>query len=367
MTTRLSAPTQSKILSALFEQSNDAIFIIDLDWRYVTVNQRAADLFGYTRESMIGLSATHLIAPEALENSASVFERLMAFQSVPVTECVMVRSDGVRIPTDISIEMIHDDDGRPMYMQSIVRDISDRKRVEQHHLALVLEAERRRLLHEFIQAASHEFRTPLTVMNTTLYLLERTLLLDAALQRRLDTMQEQINAIDALVNRMLLLTQLERDHGHPAGPVALQLCWHAAEDALYRAMNDRAITVERQIAHDLPVLCGNAAHLTLVCRELLDNAIRASLTSGKIEVCIAGQGDVVVMTVRDYGVGIAPEDQAYIFDRFFRGDRSHHERGFGLGLSIAQLIVGQHDGAIQFESQPEQGSTFRVILPINAG
>jgi signal transduction histidine kinase len=120
------------------------------------------------------------------------------------------------------------------------------------------------------------------------------------------------------------------------------------------------------INRETPVLADRVAIRRLLA-ILVDNAVKYTPPLGTIELRIEEQADYAVLSVRDSGIGIAEEDQARIFERFYRVDkaRSRELGGAGIGLSIAQWIVQQHRGSITVLSAPGQGSTFRVSFPLH--
>jgi signal transduction histidine kinase len=97
--------------------------------------------------------------------------------------------------------------------------------------------------------------------------------------------------------------------------------------------------------------------------NIVDNAIKYSTRHGTIQVRVSNEPDIVTISVTDSGVGIAPEHLDKIFDRFYRVDKSRPSGGAGLGLSIARWAVESNNGSIEVASQPDRGSTFRIILP----
>ena len=111
---------------------------------------------------------------------------------------------------------------------------------------------------------------------------------------------------------------------------------------------------------------GDEIALRRVIEILLDNAFRYTPDPGTVHLSLSSQGESVALTLRDSGVGIAPEEQAKIFERFYRVDksRSREQGGAGLGLSIAQWIIAQHRGSIEVEIHLGAGSVFYVRLPV---
>ncbi len=114
---------------ALFEQTNDAIFILDLEGNHLDANQRAADMLGYTREELLGLSAREVSAE--ISQSEQVLDRLMNGEQIPVYERFFRKNDGTVIPVEINLELVRDPNGKPLHIQSAVRDISERKQADE--------------------------------------------------------------------------------------------------------------------------------------------------------------------------------------------------------------------------------------------
>jgi len=116
---------------ALFEQTTDAVFIVSLDGTNLVVNQRTADLLGYTVEEMIGMPADRIIAPGEFDNAMEKLNRVKYGEVIPVYERTLMRKDGRKVPVEVSIALVRDDEGNPSHVQSIVRDISKRKQTDQ--------------------------------------------------------------------------------------------------------------------------------------------------------------------------------------------------------------------------------------------
>lgn len=111
---------------SLFNQSNDAVFILDLNGKHLEVNQRASEMLGYSQAEMVGFSARDIVAPQELEHSTTAFHRLIAGEKIPVYQRNFQHKDGRIIPTEINVELVRDANGAPLHIQSIARDISER-------------------------------------------------------------------------------------------------------------------------------------------------------------------------------------------------------------------------------------------------
>ena len=129
------------------------------------------------------------------------------------------------------------------------------------------------------------------------------------------------------------------------------------------------VAEEKQISIATIVPEGLKAHadtsrMKQVVANLLDNAIKYSKKGGNIDIDAAFKDDEIIISVRDNGVGIAPEDIPRIFDRLYRGDKSRSRRGLGLGLSLVQAVIHAHKGHIEVQSRLGEGSCFTVCLPL---
>ena len=122
--------------------------------------------------------------------------------------------------------------------------------------------------------------------------------------------------------------------------------------------------VEARLPEDLPMVTGEPYRLRQMIGNLLENAIKYSPSGGRVLVWAEAAGDQVILRVRDFGPGIPPSDQPYLFDKFFRASNVPEDViGTGLGLSIVKSIVDNHQGRIWVESKLGEGSTFTVVLP----
>lgn len=115
---------------SLYEQTNDGITMISFDGTIIESNQRAGDILGYNREELIGQNVDDFLKPEEPERSIHVLDRLRNGEKIPIYERTLVRKDGTFVPVEINISLVKDQDGNPLYLQSITRDISERKRIE---------------------------------------------------------------------------------------------------------------------------------------------------------------------------------------------------------------------------------------------
>ncbi len=224
-----------------------------------------------------------------------------------------------------------------------------------------------RLRSQFISNASHELRNPLTGLK--LYV---TMLRQGPPEKR----EKYINQIDELVNTMTSLVDSLLDLSHldqatmPLAPQPVDLD-NLAVDVIETfaevAAADHDITLIFNRAAKLPPVEGDPLQLRQVMNNLVENALKFTPAGGQVKVSLHKEQHTVVLTVSDTGIGITPEEKPFIFERFFRAEsvRSQHIPGTGLGLAIVKEIVELHNGIIVAQSEPNNGTTFIVRLPVN--
>lgn len=231
-----------------------------------------------------------------------------------------------------------------------------------------------RIRAEFIDNLSHELRTPLT----TVSLLAETLAREAAAagDRVPDRMRERITKIEVetghlvqMVNELLDLSRIEGGgtlelvDGVDLGRLAA-----ASAERLRLFAERQGVALRVEAAEAVPPIRGDAARLGQVVINLVHNAVKFSPDGGDVTVRVRRDGDEVVVSVEDHGVGIPPAARDRVFERFYKVDRARSREGTGggtgLGLAIARHVVEQHGGRIWLVSEEGRGSMFTFALPI---
>ncbi len=222
-----------------------------------------------------------------------------------------------------------------------------------------------RIVTRFSGDASHELRTPLTVIRGEMESLLKTAVVSEEVRERLKDILVEMERLTRIVEGLLLVSRLESgeargevrtlDLGEQAGLVADQMEPLAA---------DKEITLRRDLEPNV-LVSGDELRLRQVVVNLLDNAIKYTPTGGTVTVSVHAQPDHARLEVRDTGIGIAPEAQRHVFERFFRAEdvRSGEVEGTGLGLAIVHSIIEAHQGSISVTSAKGQGAAMIVRLP----
>jgi signal transduction histidine kinase len=227
-------------------------------------------------------------------------------------------------------------------------------------------AEQEELRTKFIATLSHEIRTPLTSVRGFLGLISQGAIQGESLQAAIESISRNVERMVGLTNDLLLMYEMH--------PTSLEFGQVSLADVLIDALNDAraalnssSIGVKLDIAPDLPQLYADRRALTLAVRALTENAFKFNPEQRPISIEAATNGNnEVIIAVRDEGVGIPLADQSRIFEPFVRLEEEGGKYlfpGLGVGLTIARYVVERHNGRIEVQSNPGQGSTFVIHLP----
>ena len=240
----------------------------------------------------------------------------------------------------------------------VLEDVSELRRLQQ-------------IRTEFIDNLSHELRTPLS----TVSLLAETLARDAERADVPERMKERIAKVEVetghlvqMVNELLDLarieggSQLRMDEDVDLGRLA-----ESSAERLRLFAERQGVTIAVEVAPGVPLVRGDEDRLGQVFVNLVHNAVKFSPEGGEVVIGVRREGDVVAVSVRDHGIGIAKADRTRVFERFYKTDRARvRGGGTGLGLSIARHVVQGHGGRIDVESEQGEGSTFTFTVPLRA-
>jgi len=169
-----------------------------------------------------------------------------------------------------------------------------------------------------------------------------------------------------LINDLLELGSIEAGLDTRRELVQLEVILQYTLEMLQGQIKSKHIKVQAEISPSLPALRANPVRLRQVFDNVVGNAIKYSHNNGIVSISIRAEGDQVILKVTDNGPGIPVQDQAHIFDKFYRGRNMDKHEGSGLGLAIVKSIVDAHQGRIWVESAVGQGSSFFIVLPINS-
>ena len=361
----------ARLLASIIETSDDAIISKSLDGVIQSWNTAAERLFGYKADEAIGRHISLVIPPDRVAEEDHIISSLKAGQRVEHFETERLRSDGQRIFVSLTISPIKDADGQVVGASKIVRDVTERKRAEEHlrRLAADLsEADRRK--NEFLAMLAHELRNPLAPISNAAQALRLASSDRAAVESASKMLERQVGQMSRLVDDLLDMSRITR------GKIELR-----REQVELAPIVEQAVEAVRahyqSMSHELTVVLpsppmrvnADPARLTQVIGNLLNNACKFTDKGGRISLTVERDGDQARIRVRDNGVGVAADQLPHLFEMFVQADTSleRSRDGLGIGLTLVKTLVEMHGGSVDARSDGlGRGSEFEVRLPVLA-
>ena len=373
----------------LLEAAPDAILQVDADGRIILLNRVTEDMFGYTREELLGQPVEVLIPHEL---HARHVQHRSDYRQKPMRRAMgsglaleAIRKDGSRFPVEISLSPSPSPE--EFRITAIIRDITERRAAEERLHKIQEEYTQRlaesnaeleltnreleranRLKSEFLASMSHELRTPLHTIIGFSELLAEALEgpLNAKQMRFVQHIHKDSLHLLDLINDILDISKIEAGRLE-LRPEAFDFSALVAESLA--SVRTLAEAKSQLLEADLNVsgaVEADRLRIRQVLINLLSNAIKFTPEQGCIRLEASVRDRFVVISVMDTGIGIPPEEHEFIFDKFHQvGATTLGVReGTGLGLAITKRLVEQHGGTIRVDSQPGKGSTFFVTLPL---
>ncbi len=393
ITERKKAEILNLRLAQIVEDSINEVLVFDAETlKFLQVNASACKNTNYSMHELEQMTPLDL-KPNI---SAEQFDRIIAplksgAEAHIQFETIHRRKDGSLYDASIILQQI-DSGNRPVFA-AIIEDVSDKnktkKMLTEHRdqlqasvdnatqelkvkaseleEALGKEKELNRLQKEFVSMASHEFRTPLAIIDSSAQRLKSQIgknnLTPEDVARRVETIRGAVQRMTRLMESTLSVARME------SGKVKTQLESCSIAKIVQEVCTAQQVVATNPIATfgltDLPeTIQGDANALEQVFTNLLSNAVKYAPDGSKIEVTGSTQGKHVVISVRDHGIGIDEEDMDRIGERFFRAKTSTGIEGTGIGLNLVKTMIEEHGGTIKIKSIRDKGSTFTVSLPI---
>ncbi|MFP2907529.1 ATP-binding protein [Pyxidicoccus sp. 3LFB2] len=355
------------VLEATLESTADALLVMDRDGQVLASNRQFQQLWGLTDAQLTAGDTPMLQAVrERLKDPERFLSRVRELYLHPEEEGfdVVELRDG-RVLERYSM---------PQRQRGVItgrvfsfRDVSARVHAEREREQLLRDAhEAIQVRDDFLSIASHELKTPLTPLRLHLQMLKQALESDQAVgPGRVDKALGQVRRLSALVNDLLDASCVG------AGRMELQRTPLSLPELVREVYADfRGVSDHHALTYEGPdedvLVQADRGRLSQVLTNLLENALKYSPLGGEVRVTLTHSGGDAVITVADSGIGIPKEEQAHLFERFFRA-RNAPVSGFGglgLGLYICRDIIERHGGHIWVESELGRGSVFHVSLPV---
>jgi len=359
----------NEILELAVESAGMAMWTWDIANNHLEYDENWAGLLGYSFEDIQPMNNIweRLVHPQDKQRSVEQMNKVLSGQ-IPRLEIEqrLQNSDGDwRWFMSRGTVIERANDGTPVRFIGLDIDITERKKNEQDAFQFELERQRIDVLASFMQSARHEFKTPLSRINTKVYLMKRA---DDAEKREAigDEIEAQVAEINHLVDSMMLMARLDTISTIPNSPVDLRDILNTLINEFEHEIKARQLHFVAEIPTQVRRLRGNTNDLYEAFFRIIDNAVRYTPTGGHITLTLKLTTSHIIIEVKDTGTGISEENQQHIFERFFREDKAHNTSGIGLGLPIAKRIIEQHHGHIRVASQLDIGTTVQIQLPIRS-
>jgi PAS domain S-box-containing protein len=361
-----------EFLENIFRTTNDGIVVSDTDGKILRANTTVEKLLGYDEQEMIGVAALSFFPREGefRRQGLEMAALLRREGSVQNWETEWCRKDGTRLPVEINVTFLRDHDGNPTGAVAAVRDITERRAIEQH----LLQAEKLKSLGEMASGVAHDFNNMLTAILGRAQLLKR--MLGGALKRVDPVSAAEIEkglaviegaALDGAetVRRIQDFSRAGASQRFSEAVDLNEVIRGALEYTRARWKDEAELQglyyrIDNTLTDPVTVV-GNAAELREVFTNMINNSLDAMPKGGTLTFSAAVDTQTATVMVQDTGIGIPRSAIDRIFDPFFttKGPRST-----GLGMSVSYGIVRRHNGSISVSSEEGRGATLTITLPL---
>ena len=355
--------------ATLTETAPVGIFLTDTEGGCLYVNQSWSEITGINLSDASGKGWIKSLHPEDRDRIFAEWDRAIQNNLSFSSEYRFTRPDGkITWVYGQAIAETAADGSLTGYIGTLT-DITERLKIEEIKRALEQEKKMSELKLRFFSMASHEFRTPLSIISFATQVLEHSEpeWLDPKKIRNIQRIKDSAHKITQMLTDVLTLARAETDKLklNPTTINLEQFCREVLEAVETGRKKDSGISfVFHKNCNDEVYLDEKLLRSILI--NLLSNAVKYSPQAEEVNFAVDLQADSVVFTIKDRGIGIPVKDQAHLFEAFHRGDNVGKIDGTGLGLAIVKRYVDLQGGEITCDSYPEKGTTFIVSLPINS-
>lgn len=380
------AREQAGLLGHLLRSATTIAFVgTDLHGRITLFSTGAELMLRLPTGEATGRLFTDFLSEAELARQVARHPDLRGFDAVVGTEAAaqpetrdwtLRATDGTERKVSMTTNAVTDSFGRLIGYLFVARDVSDTRRSQQI-LVRALRREREavarlkqldRTKDDFVSTVSHELRTPMSSIIGSAEMLTDGMLgeLSAEQQRMVDVIARNGDRLLALADDLLMLASA--DNGtwqQQQQSVDLRTVARESIGAVATTLTDRRLALRAELSDEPVVVDGDAVHLERAVTNLLTNAVKFTPDDGEVVLRVSAEDGRAHLAVRDTGIGIAPDELDAVFAKFFRSTvvQQRAIQGSGLGLSIVKTIVENHDGHVEVQSAPGQGTTFTIILP----
>jgi len=353
----------------LADNTVDLICLHNLDTSFQYVSPSIEMLLGYSPEELTGKFPSEFVHPEDMETIRNSIEGFLGEQHDLAVEIRFRNKEGHYCWFESKASLVKEN-GVPVSFQSSTRDISQRKDAEKIiEYTLIQERELNELRTNLVSTISHEFRTPMTTIRTsaeliTMYLEGHDVENSVQIEKRLNTITEEIDRIVELMNAVLTISKEEsgKTNFNPVMFDLKQVCLDVI-DSSYGDYDEKR-KVETSFEGDSFYIFADKNLMRYCIFNVLNNAIKYSKGLEDILFRVFATHDAMVIEIIDSGIGIPEQDQSKLFNTFFRGSNTDGVQGTGLGLYIVKSFAEKNAGTVHLESQVGIGTKVTLKFPL---
>jgi PAS domain S-box-containing protein len=355
------------------------------DGRFLQVNRRICEMLGYADTELLGMTFQNVTHPDDQQPSVGLMHKLLAgeIQSAQFDKRYL-HKHGPVVWAHVSVSVLRDLQGKPLYFVTQIQDITERKQLEEQlrHYTVNLEKlvderttriqelERQRVESEKLATTgrmaariAHEINNPLAGIKNSFLLVKDAIPSTHQHYEYVGRIEREIDRIARIIRQMFDLYRQEQD----------EVSRFRADDAIHDVIallepsfREHSVTCEGDVEKAAIVVALPEGLLRQVLYNIIQNAIEASPAGGVVKVVAIVTDDVMNISIADQGSGISEEARSRIFEPFFTTKSKLTTGGLGLGLSVSKSLVESMRGTLAFETKTGAGTVFRIVLPLGA-
>lgn len=367
--------TQEQLITIL-DGIVDGVAVISSDEKILYANEAVARILGFdSTTQMIELMQDDIYIPnDPLDEDGNflkfedqaLYQALQGHMPPPQTVIFKNKDTNTEIWTDTKSKPIFDENGRVRFAVITINDITRTRQIEQVRFELLREQAQISTLREFIANTTHDLSQPLSVINTAVYMLDKSVQHELV-QKRTMIIKNQSLMMQIILKDIQEMSILDTIQDIQIDPIQSREIIDRIIDYANSLAQEKGIRFVSEINALNTLLLGDKTHLDRAIMQILQNAFDYTQEGDEIKITYTVDDTVAVLEISDTGIGIDKVHINYIFNRFYRADKSRTSgtgAGSGLGLAIAKRIIDLHSGRIEVDSILGEGSTFRIYLPI---
>ena len=317
---------------------------------------------GYTSEELLERPLFNIFHPEDIKHAKQDVQRIKKGESFTSEYRIKTKDDQIRW-LEVTRQPVWDKkENRVIRYYGAASDITDRKLAKQHALEVAEVQGRVDFFRDFVSNMTHDLKTPLAIINTSIYLLSKSTE-PAHQEKHLTKLQNQADQLTKKIDAILTIAHLDSIPELTLDVVDVNAMMTRICDQFNSHLEHNTLKLHTNFEDSLPSLLGDVDELHRALTNLVENAINYTPENGSIYLDTTSTPNHIIIEVRDTGIGISTDDLERIFDRFFRADNAKSYQGTGLGLAILQRIITLHKGTIEVDSTVGEGTTFKLIFP----